>query len=154
MFISSVPYHSAHFQQNFRSQAGPSTQDIDAAARFFSPNHAAPQLAGPSAYDLSALHRSLPHAEAQHQQQGPLAGWAADFLQQQPIQSPQAANASVDQLQRDVMSPNFAQLGANVQPTGMWTSGHLSPTYISTYLNNDSRYDALEPSSYGTSDAP
>ncbi|KAF8813805.1 TPR-like protein [Phlegmacium glaucopus] len=67
----------------FRSQQG-IVQDQD-AARFFSATSSRHHFPLESAYDLSAMHAALPVNQTPQTHSNPLALWATDFVQQQPL---------------------------------------------------------------------
>ena len=69
--------------QLFRSQQD-IAQDQD-AARFFSATSSVHHFAPESAYDLSAMHAALPVNQTPQMHSNPLASWATNFVQQQPL---------------------------------------------------------------------
>ncbi|TFK44386.1 hypothetical protein BDQ12DRAFT_672889 [Crucibulum laeve] len=115
-------------REAFRSQhAGSSTPDQDAARFFSSSGSLAPHLA--DAYDVSAMRGALPMSQmpavqTPQPQQAPLAAWAADFVQQQPLQSPIAQTMSAKaglEFQQDVhMQPHTTMVP---QASMQWNSG-------------------------------
>ncbi|KAJ7496110.1 hypothetical protein B0H11DRAFT_2001880 [Mycena galericulata] len=88
-------------REAFRSQQSAASGAAQEAARFFSSGHAR------GAFDLSSLHGSLPLPQVappqpfqQQLQQAP-AAWAADFMQQKPVQK--GSNSQMEaQMQREM----------------------------------------------------
>ncbi|KAF8160800.1 hypothetical protein B0H34DRAFT_698115 [Crassisporium funariophilum] len=94
----------------FRSQQGDSSSRDEDAARFFSGNtSSAPQFNAESAYDFSAIHKALTINQAPRMQHNPLASWAADFVQQQPMHSPVSQQAISSQSVMNMQADTRAQ---------------------------------------------
>ncbi|KDQ57825.1 hypothetical protein JAAARDRAFT_58405 [Jaapia argillacea MUCL 33604] len=125
-------------REGFRTQTSPTTNFSQETAQFFSGNHSqSQQVAGPSAFDLSVLRGALPlHAGQAHatpQVQAPLAGWASDFMSQQPQLTQQSSrimsSKSEVQERRDMVqaSPVTPIQQGPMQWTPPISGYHMSP---------------------------
>ncbi|KAH7911999.1 hypothetical protein BJ138DRAFT_851603 [Hygrophoropsis aurantiaca] len=128
--------HAGPSRETFRTQQAPAQDIHQDAARFFGGapafNH---QAAIRPSFDLSAMHEALPQTsllspiQSPHQtmHNNPLAGWANDFLQQQPktFVQPQTSVAHLEPQQERLLSPVSPPVGA-MQNGMTW-----SPSYSS-----------------------
>ncbi|ESK96571.1 peroxisomal targeting signal 1 receptor [Moniliophthora roreri MCA 2997] len=72
-------------REGFRSQqAGPSATDRNDAAQFFNQSSRTPGFQVPDTFQMGALHGALPHLQDAQLHKASDAGWAADFMLQQP----------------------------------------------------------------------
>ncbi|KAH9931071.1 TPR-like protein [Epithele typhae] len=121
-------------KETFRTQYSASPGVNQDAARFFSAGPSAvPNLSAPSPFDLSALHNNLPVAQThvsphvqspiQSPSQAAPAGWAADFLLQQPGASSSPwmmARQSTPMSMEQSMSPVPQNAPASFMPGMAW----------------------------------
>ncbi|KAH7929837.1 TPR-like protein [Leucogyrophana mollusca] len=117
----------------FRTQQAPAQDVHQEAARFFAGTPAfTPQLSARPPFDFSAMHDALPQTPSQAPVQtpqriapSPLAGWASDFLQQQPkiLGAPQVSPAHMEPQQERLQSP-VSPLSGGIQGGMPW-----SPSY-------------------------
>ncbi|KJA20716.1 hypothetical protein HYPSUDRAFT_42780 [Hypholoma sublateritium FD-334 SS-4] len=104
----------------FRSQQANSSHDQDASRFFSAYGNTAPQFSVAPAFDLSSMRASLPLSAAPQVNQAPVAAWAADFLQNQPLQAPVMTQQSHQaQTNMDVqIDTQLQHASAGLSPTG------------------------------------